>query len=211
MAMSPDMDDIYRRMPPECIPWNIESPPAVLIRLLESRAVSPCKAVDLGCSAGHYAIFLAGHGFQVTGVDLSPAAIGMARQNAEKKGVRCTFIVADVLGDTGKIGDSFLFAYDWELLHHIFPPDRERYAGNVARLLAPGGKYLSVCFHEDDPQFGGRGKMRLTPIGTSLYFSSISEIGDLFSPHFSILDLKAISIPGKTGMHVAVCAFMEKP
>jgi len=204
------MDGFYRKIPPDRIPWNIESPPEVLVRLVESGAILPCRAIDLGCGAGHYAVYLAGCGFQVTGVDLSPTAIEMARKNAEKKGLDCTFLIADVLGDLEGTGGDFLFAFDWELLHHIFPPDRERYIKNVARLLAPGGRYLSVCFHEDDPQFGGTGKYRKTPIGTTLYFSSLKELKDLFSMCFSIVKLKTISIPGKTGLHVASYALMKK-
>ncbi|MCU0633087.1 MAG: class I SAM-dependent methyltransferase [Methanolinea sp.] len=204
------MDDIYLKIPPERIPWNIESPPDVLVELVESGTIAPCKAVDLGCGSGNYAVYLAGRGFQVTGVDLSPHAIEMARENAMEKGVQCTFLVADVLGDLSGTEGPFFFAYDWELLHHIFPQDRERYMENVERLLAPGSMYLSVCFHEDDPQFGGVGKYRKTPIGTTLYFSSLLELRDLFSPRFSIVDARTIRIPGKSGYHVANYFFMKK-
>jgi len=36
---------------------------------------------------------------------------------------------------------------------------------------------------EKDPQFGGAGKIRKTPLGTTLYFSSEDEIRDLFRRH----------------------------
>ena len=168
----PDMDGIYRNLQPENIPWNIESPPEVLVRLVESGSIRPGKTLDLGCGAGNYAIYLAGRGFDVTGVDISPTAIRIATENARKKGVRCRFIVADLLGDMHEVPETFDFAYDWELLHHIYPEDRERYIRNVHSVLKPGGLYLSVSFSEEDPQFGGRGKYRSTRIGTTLYFSS---------------------------------------
>ncbi|OPY42096.1 MAG: Ubiquinone biosynthesis O-methyltransferase [Methanoregulaceae archaeon PtaU1.Bin066] len=155
-------------------------------------------------------MYLAGRGFRVTGVDMSPAAIEMARKNAEKRGVLCTFIVADVLDDLGGVGGPFQFAYDWELLHHIFPPDRDRYVRNVSNLLVSGGMYLSVSFHEDDPHFGGSGKYRRTPIGTTLYFSSGEELFDLFSPHFTIIESKVRTIPGTSGTHEANCFLMVK-
>ena len=208
--MPDDMDDIYRNIPPDRIPWNIESPPDILVMLVESGMIKPFRTIDLGCGAGHYAIYLAGRGFLVTGVDLSLKAIEMARKNAERRGVECTFLVADVLGNLEGIGEPFSFAYDWELLHHIFPSDRKRYVENVVRLLAPGSMYLSICFHDDDPQFGGFGKYRHTPLGTTLYFSSVRELEDLFSPHFSIMELKIISIQGKTGLHKANYALMKK-
>jgi SAM-dependent methyltransferase len=204
------MEDIYKNIPPDRIPWNIEEPPEALVRLVESGQLLPCRTIDFGCGAGNYAVWLARQGFEVTGIDISPSAIDLARKNAAKQGVECTFIVADVLGDLREVEGPFDFGFDWELLHHIFPDDRPRYMANVARLLRPGGKYLSVCFHEDDPQFGGSGKYRTTPIGTVLYFSSEEELRDLTSPYFRILDLRAVTVSGKWGDHVANYGFMER-
>ena len=205
-----DMDEIYRNRALEEIPWIVEKPPEVLIDLIDSDVIRPCKAVDLGCGTGNYAIYLAGRGFQVTGIDISPTAIGIARENAKSKGARCDFIVADVMGDLEETGGTFDFAYDWELLHHIFPEQRTKYVENVAGLLTPKGCYLSVCFSEKNPQFGGSGKYRDTPLGTVLYFSSEVELRDLFEPHFQIIELKTIQISGKSAPHHAIYAFMEK-
>jgi len=208
--MAREMEDIYRTTHPEKIPWNIETPPEALVQLVRSGRVLPCRTVDFGCGAGNYAIWLATQNFEVVGIDISPSAIAIARKTAEQKGVSCTFIVADMLGDLREVRGPFEFAFDWELLHHIFPEDRSCYIANVARLLTPGAKYLSVCFHEDDPQFGGSGKYRTTGIGTVLYFSSVEELRELFSPQFRILELRAITISGKWGDHVANYGFMEK-
>jgi len=205
-----EIDKIYRKMHAGDIPWNIETPPKALVELIESGGVKPCKAIDLGCGAGNYAIYLASKGFDVTGVDISPTAIKMARENAIKKGVKSNFIVADVLGDLDKLKETFDFAYDWELLHHIFPDERKKYVQNVHRILNPKGKYLSVCFNEKDPQFGGSGKYVKTRIGTILYISSEEELRDLFDPCFNIKRLKTIEIVGKSGPHIVNCAFMEK-
>ena len=208
--MPADMDEIYRKLPLDQIPWNSEAPPEALVALVDSGKVAPCKAIDLGCGAGNYAIYLAGRGFDVTGVDLSPTAIRIAREQAGKRGVRCRFLVADVLGDLGEAGGPFGFAYDWEMLHHIFPQDREKYIRNVVRLLEHEGKYLSVCFNEQDPGFGGRGKYRKTWLGTELYFSSLDELRELFAPHFDIFELKTMAIEGKSGRHFVNYAFMQK-
>ncbi|MGD0954004.1 MAG: class I SAM-dependent methyltransferase [Methanotrichaceae archaeon] len=141
-----EIDKIYRDMHAGDIPWNIETPPKALVELIESGKVQPVKTIDLGCGAGNYAIYLASKGFDVTGVDISPTAIKMARENAMKKGVKSNFIVADVLGDLNEVKETFDFAYDWELLHHIFPEERKKYVQNVHRMLNPKGKYLSVFF-----------------------------------------------------------------
>lgn len=205
------MNKVYEMIPLEKIPWNVETPPAVLVELVQSGKLKPCKAIDLGCGAGNYAIYLAGKGFDVTGVDISSVAIKHARENALKKGVKCRFLVTDLLGDLHEIDETFDFAYDWELLHHIFPSDRETYAKNVHKLLNPGGKYLSVCFNEGDRSFGGTGRYRKTGIGTVLYFSSIDELIALFKPYFNIIDAKIITIKGKGIEHLANYVFMERP
>ena len=204
-----DMDEIYRTLPLEEVPWVVEEPPKALVDLVVAGDIRPCKAIDLGCGTGNYAIYLASKGFRVTGVDLSPTAITLAKENAKKKGVMCDFIVANVLGDLKEVVGTFDFAYDWELLHHIFPEQRTKYVENVSRLLKSKGHYLSVCFSEKDPQFSGSGKYRETPLGTILYFSSEDELRDLFKPYFQIDELRTIQISGKFAPHLAIYAFME--
>jgi cyclopropane fatty-acyl-phospholipid synthase-like methyltransferase len=205
-----DIDRIYRELPLEKIPWNVEEPPQALVALVESGAIQICKTLDLGCGAGNQAAYMAGMGFSVTGVDSSAEAIRLARENAIKKGVSCRFVVADVLGDLREIPETFDFAYDWELLHHIYPEQRETYVATVHRLLNKGGKYLSVCFSECDPQFGGVGKYRKTFLGTVLYFSSEAELRMLFETYFTIIELKTIEIAGKAASHQANYVFMER-
>ncbi|MGA3360067.1 MAG: class I SAM-dependent methyltransferase [Halobacteriota archaeon] len=138
------------------------------------------------------------------------SAIKRAEEHATKNGVKCTFLVADVLGDLENVTETFDFAYDWELLHHIFLEQRQQYVANVHRLLNPKGKYLSLCFNESDPAFGGAGKYRRTPLGTVLYFSSLGELRALFEPCFTILELRTVEIHSKSASHLASYCFMER-
>jgi SAM-dependent methyltransferase len=204
------IDDVYRNMSLDEIPWNMEAAPPPLVELVDSGKVQPCKAIDLGCGAGNYAIYLAGRGFQVTGVDLSPTAIRIAKKNAEAKGAKCDFIVADVIEEPYKLDQSWDFAYDWGLLHHTFPEHRPRYVENVHRILNPKGKYLSACFSEKDTGFGGSGKYRKTRLGSTLYFSDENELKELFESYFEIIDLRAVQISGKFGPRTFNCVFMER-
>jgi len=204
------LEHIYRNTPPESIPWVREAPPGALIELVNSGKVKACTTIDMGCGTGDSALYLSGRGFDVTGVDSSPTAIETAKQKAAEKAVQVRFVVADVLGDLRELKTTFSFIYDWSLLHHIYPENREKYFKNVDRLLNPGGKYLSVCFNEKDTYFGGEGKYRRTPIGTTLYFSSENELRELFGRRFKILQIRTISIPGKDGDHLSNLVFMQK-
>ncbi|MGB3398831.1 MAG: class I SAM-dependent methyltransferase [Candidatus Deferrimicrobiaceae bacterium] len=204
------MEKIYREMSPDDIPWNIETPPEILQALITKNVLRPCKVIELGCGAGNYVIYFAKNGFDAIGVDISENAIHMARKSALRAGIQCTFVVADVLGDISEIHDEFDFAYDWELLHHIFPDDRVRYMENVCRLLKPGGHYLSVSFSEKSKQFGGIGKYRKTPLGTVLYFSGEPELERLLKKRFVVEDLKTVDIKGKHAIHTAVYALCRK-
>ncbi|MFC1522005.1 class I SAM-dependent methyltransferase [Elusimicrobiota bacterium] len=208
--MTMDMDEIYKKLAPEKIPWNIEEPPKILVDLVDSGKISPCKTIDLGCGAGNYAIHLASKGFNVTGIDISPTAIMIAQKNSQKKNVKCCFIAADISEELTENIGTFDFAYDWEVLHHIYPEQREKYARNVYKLLNPNGFYMSVCFSEKNTNFKGTGKYRETPLGTRLYFSSEDEIRDVFEKRFNIMDLSTLQIQGKYGPHLVVHAFMQK-
>ena len=218
------METIYATTPPEDIPWNRDTIPELLRRLVENGTVLPCRALDIGCGTGNYAIRLASLGFEVTGIDVSPSAIRMARERMmdeaetrtwggnESKGT-CGFEVTDILDAPERLREllgTFEFSYDYEVLHHIFPDERERYARNVSSLLEPGGRHLSVCFSEQDDQFPGEGKVRTTRLGTRLYLSSEEEIGELFGRQFRVIDLGTITVPGNRGSHQAVYCFMEK-
>ncbi len=204
------MDKIYSNTPLEKIPWNIETPPEILQDIVKTGKIKPCKVIELGCGAGNYVIFLSSQGYNATGVDISEAAIEIAKKTASTKGINCSFISSDVLGALLEVQETYDFAYDWELLHHIFPEDREKYIKNVHRLLKPDGQYLSVCFSEESPQFGGTGKYRKTPIDTLLYFSSKDEIAALVEPMFEIQELKTVEIQGKFAPHKAVYAFLKR-
>ena len=67
-------------------PWVGQARPE-LVELVESGELLPGRAIDLGCGEGDNAIFLAQHGFQVTAVDFSPAAIDKAKAKARTR--RC--------------------------------------------------------------------------------------------------------------------------
>jgi methylase of polypeptide subunit release factors len=54
-------------------------PDPMLVEMIESRAITPGRALEVGCGTGTDAIYLAQHGFEVIGVDVSRLAVENAR------------------------------------------------------------------------------------------------------------------------------------
>ena len=70
------MERFYRQAAgdPKCLPWHRDTPSKTL-----RSVVGACKgrgrALDVGCGAGVFSIWLAEKGMDVTGIDLFPEAI----------------------------------------------------------------------------------------------------------------------------------------
>jgi cyclopropane fatty-acyl-phospholipid synthase-like methyltransferase len=112
---------------------------------VESGRIAPCRAIDLGCGTGSNAIFLAQHGFDVTGVDFAAPAIEKARRRANAAGVRVQFVVDD-LTNLQKVRGPFDFLVDYGALDDLRAKDRDLYVRNVVPLTDPGGRYLLWAF-----------------------------------------------------------------
>lgn len=54
------------------------------------------RILDVGCGWGRHAVELAKHGFQVTGIDYSPALIAEAKREAKSAGVEVEFLCGDM-------------------------------------------------------------------------------------------------------------------
>src|SRR3990172_6255363 len=76
-------------------PWDI-GPRKELVELVEAGRIKPCKAIDLGSGTASNVVFLAGRGFDVTGVDFAAAAVELGRKRAAAAGVRADFIRDDL-------------------------------------------------------------------------------------------------------------------
>ena len=135
----PDWNESYASGAP--LPWDTGTPDPLLVEMIESRAIAPGRALEIGCGTGTNAIFLAQHGFDVLGVDVSPLAVDKARAKAQG---RCRFEVVDFLAATPTAGP-FQFVFDRGCFH-IFDEegDRARFAQRVVAELVEGGLWLSL-------------------------------------------------------------------
>lgn len=158
-------------------PWDV-GPRQELVELVTEGALTPCRAIDLGCGTGANAIFLAQHGFEVTGVDFATAGIEKATRAAADAGARVDFVVDD-LTDLRRTRGPFDFLLDYGVLDDLRPSQRKLYKRSVLSLTRPGSRFLLWGF-----EYPIRWWERLLPFFGRPFAEG--EIAMLFSDSFRI-------------------------
>ena len=128
----------------------------------------------MGCGTGENSLFLAQNGFTVTGVDITPTAIRVAKAKAVERKIKVDFRVGNALSLDLKQGQ-FSNVIDSGLFHTFTDADRPVYVGEIRRVLQIGGNYFMMCFCDKEPTDWG-GPRRV----------SKQEILESFSPSFKI-------------------------
>ena len=147
-------DAMYEGTPP----WDIGRPQREFVRL-EAAGEIKGSVLDIGCGTGENALFLAGRGHEVWGIDFAPTAIEKAKVKAKQRGLKATFRVADAL-QLQKLGWTFDAVIDSGLFHTFDDGDRSQFPRSLASVLPRGGRYLMMCFSEREP--GDWGPRRVT-------------------------------------------------
>lgn len=125
--------------------------------LSETAALTPGRAIDVGCGEGADAIWLARQGWEVVGADVSPVGLRRAADNAAAAGAeiaaRITWRQADLFADEW----TPLGAYELVSSHYLhLPPEvRPRSVARLAEAVAPGGDLLIVTHHPSDLEIPG--------------------------------------------------------
>jgi 2-polyprenyl-3-methyl-5-hydroxy-6-metoxy-1,4-benzoquinol methylase len=109
----------------------------------EASALTPGTALDVGCGEGGDVIWLAQHGWTVTGADFSANGLARAAQHAEEAGVadRTDWWQVDA-----RAFDAGGRSYDLVTTHFLHPPDggMVEVTRRLAQAVAPGGHLLVV-------------------------------------------------------------------
>jgi SAM-dependent methyltransferase len=130
------------------VPWDGHPLAQSLVGLVEGDdALAPSTALDIGCGTGDSSIYLAQHGWRVTGVDFVSRALDKARAKAVAKHVEVDFVHADAtrLSSEG-VGSSFGLIIDNGCLHGMSDVDRDAYVREVTKVAAPDARLLIVAF-----------------------------------------------------------------
>jgi SAM-dependent methyltransferase len=137
-------------------PWDIGKPQKPF---LDAAGRISGSVLDAGCGTGDTALFLAGRGCKVTGIDFLDVPISRAKRKAEERGLQATFLVRDALTLTGWT-EGFDNVIDSGLFHVFSDEDRKRYVAGLATVLRPGGRLFLLCFSDEEP--GTQGPRRLS-------------------------------------------------
>lgn len=130
------------------VPWDGHPLPTSLRNLIEGEnALAAGTALDIGCGTGDNSLYLAKHGWRVTGVDFVVKAVDKARAKASANKLDIKFAQADAtrLSSEG-VGTNFNLIVDNGCLHGMSSEDRDAYVREVASVAAPGARLLLVEF-----------------------------------------------------------------
>lgn len=113
--------------------------------LQETLPAPPARVLDVGCGTGSVAVLLAGLGFTVQGIDLSPRMLERAAAKARRLGVQVALLEGDA-SDPQVAGP-----FDVVLSRHVLwaLPDVPAVLRRWTSLLGPGGRLVLVegCWH----------------------------------------------------------------
>jgi SAM-dependent methyltransferase len=99
---------------------------ALLAREESGRNPPYGRALDLGCGTGIWSVRLAQRGWDVTGVDIVPKAVRLARERARRAGVNANFVDGSVTALTAAgVGSGFRLILDFGTVHSL-PPEHVR-------------------------------------------------------------------------------------
>jgi SAM-dependent methyltransferase len=100
---------------------------------------APASVADLGCGTGSVSLLLAGLGYAVTGVDVSPRMVARARAKAEQSGIDARFVVGDAARPD-------LEPVDVVLTRHVAwaVPELDTAIERWVALLRPAGRLVLV-------------------------------------------------------------------
>ncbi len=142
----PFFNRLYTRVPSaEGLPWHRDYPPKFLTEALAEKS-APATALDVGCGAGTYSLFMSKSGYDVTAIDFIEKALDMARDSTTGSGARIQFQQVNVL--EYRPDNSFDLVLDSGCLHGFADAERLTYRKNLLKWLAPNGQFVLVHFNK---------------------------------------------------------------
>ncbi len=159
-------------------PWDIGKPQKPFIDVADQITGA---VLDAGCGSGDTALFLAGRGCKVTGIDFIEEPLHRARAKAHERGLPVKFLLKDAL-TLKDWSERFDNVIDSGLFHVFSDDDRKRYVEGLATVLKPGGRVFLMCFSDEEP--GTEGPRRV----------SKKELHDAFAQGWKVESIEPVRV-----------------
>ncbi len=129
-------------------PWDTGEVSSELRALVEDGdALPPGRALDIGCGTGTQAVYLAHHGWSVTGIDAVEQPLRRAHARAIAEGVSVEWFKADVARLTDlDLKPGYTLVFDRGCYHGLRSEQRAAYVAGVTALAVSGATLLVMAF-----------------------------------------------------------------
>lgn len=140
--------------------------------VMDRSSVAGARILDVGCGGGLLSEALAHAGAIVTGIDLAPTMIEVARLHAAESGLQIDYQSVEVGALAAAQPGSFDIVTCMEMLEHV--PEPAATLDALARLVRPGGDVFVSTINRNLKAFllaivGAEYVLRLLPRGTHEY------------------------------------------
>ncbi|MBS1251748.1 MAG: Tellurite methyltransferase [Anaerolineales bacterium] len=126
------------------------------------------RALDLGMGEGRNALWLAARGFEVVGVDVSPASVESVQRLARERGLALETHVADIRNfEIEPASYSVILAS--AVLHFLMPAEIREIAQQIKAGLQSDGVVIAHAFTVDDPSYEARQGQRLPLVAQNTF------------------------------------------
>lgn len=178
----------------------------VRVQYIAARApLAGARVLDVGCGGGLLAEALAVLGASVTGIDLAPRMIEVARLHAAESALRIDYRVASAEELAAATPGAFDVVTCMEMLEHV--PEPAAMVATLASLTRPGGALFVSTLNRNLRSFlqaivAGEYLLRLLPRGTHEYERLIrpSELARWArAAGLTLADLRGIELNPFTG------------
>ena len=125
--------------------WETQEPNEIVVKMVPELITDKAndEILDLGCGEGRDTLWLTAQGFNVTGVDVSAAALDRARELAGLYNLSANFLERDVVFLRGLKNNSFAVALNMGCLHMMDSAEhRARHLARTFELLKPGATFI---------------------------------------------------------------------
>jgi len=140
--------------------------------IAEHARLAGARALDVGCGGGLFSEALSRNGARVTGIDLAPGMVEVARLHAAEQSLDIDYQVAAAETLAAGLSSSFDVITCMEMLEHV--PQPQQMLATLAALVRPGGSVFVSTLNRNLKAFllaivGAEYVLKLLPRGTHEY------------------------------------------